>query len=114
MQQYEEEQLRTEEATRTRVTVEEVLMLLNECQCHRKALARLNAKLQDWRDGSPDLDKEYRAFEQAGGVTEFDFADFMDGTFRYRRTRQKRHLRLVSNNRYRVRQKLPDPRDDAA
>jgi hypothetical protein len=44
----------------------------------------------------PDLQKQWNDFERAGGLTTKDLEDFLNGQFRPRLTRTRRHLRLIS------------------
>jgi hypothetical protein len=91
--------LNDSEPRRTYVTGAEVVALLERIERHRAALAAEQARFQDWLDGSDELYERWSVFIQAGGVTAHEFERFLnDRPFRHRRTRQRRHLRLVASN----------------
>jgi hypothetical protein len=46
----------------------------------------------------PELRRQWQEFTRVGGVTAYDFERFLEGRFRHRRTRQRRHMRLVISN----------------
>jgi hypothetical protein len=79
------------------ITEDEVIELLGDIERHREALAHDVGILEHWLGGSAELRAEWSKFIRNGGVTAADFADFMNGQFRYRRIRQHKHLRLVSS-----------------
>ena len=85
------------DAHRTNITVEEVCALLDSITNHRHALAEHTATLDDWYAHSRDFALAWREFIASGGINAADFVAFMDGEFAPRRTRRRRHLRLVSN-----------------
>lgn len=78
------------------ISADEVIGLLRNIEQYRQALTRESATLERWLAGSQELQDTWREFQLAGGVSADDFQAFIDGTFRYRRIKQKRHLRLVS------------------
>jgi hypothetical protein len=44
---------------------------------------------------------QWREWNEAGGVSADDFERFLDDRMRYRPTKRKRHLRLISTNKIR-------------
>jgi hypothetical protein len=100
--------------TRSYVEVDEVIGLLRNIERYRGALARDTATLQRWLDGSSELQELWSKFMRCGGVTADDFRQFIDGRFRDRRIRQRRHLRLVSSKASVVRRYYHSRDGDAA
>jgi hypothetical protein len=94
--------------------IEEVIELLRRIDEHRLALDRERATLQRWLAGSPALAVDWRRFTSNGGVTAEDFALFAAGRFQQRRTRHKRHLRLVVDNKQARRRIISLGGNDAA
>jgi hypothetical protein len=72
------------------VTTEEIVEML-------RAIEEARVIFDDWLLRSYEFKNSWDVFTRAGGVSADDFEQFMKGTFRSRRIRQKRHLRLVSN-----------------
>ena len=58
--------------------------------CHQVKLAHLFRRY-------PDLQEQWRKFTRYGGLSADDFRLFLKGQLRPRITRQRKHLRLVSN-----------------
>lgn len=83
---------------RTSIEVGEVIDLLGRIERHREALECEQATLTRWLAGAPELAADWAGFTRMGGVTAEDFARYLDGRLRSRRTRRKRHLRLVVVN----------------
>jgi hypothetical protein len=87
-----------EDDERRCIEVDEVIELLRRIDWHRQALRQEQTTLQRWLNGSPALAIDWRRFTSSGGVTAEDFTLFKDGRLRQRRTRHRRHLRLVVVN----------------
>jgi hypothetical protein len=75
---------------------EQLWIALQTIEHHRSQLDHAAANLKRLlRDA--DLHKLWSKFALAGGFSSNDFASFIEGRFRCRRIRQRRHLRLVSD-----------------
>jgi hypothetical protein len=93
--------------------------LLEALQCIEQCREKLNAAAA--RLGSllsePLLQELWSEFSKAGGLTSRDLQRYLDGKIiRYRPTRQKKHLRLVTCSKRPKVKPLPyhDPDDDEA
>jgi len=82
---------------RTHITVEEIEQLWTGIEHHRCEIAAAQAIWDDWLDNSPELANEWSKFCAAGGLTAQEFVAFLDGQFKQRSVRQRRHLRLISS-----------------
>jgi hypothetical protein len=96
------------------ITEDEVVELLQSMERYRQRIADAAFVFSDWLEGSPQLQEVWNKFIQAGGITADDFRKFLDGRFRYRLIRQRRHLRLVVNNKSQRRVVRCPGGDDAA
>ena len=81
-----------------RIDANDVLDTLYSIEQHRQELHDATNTLQRWLNGSEEFTEAWREFTNCGGITAADFKSFVDGTFRCRRIRRKKHLRLVANN----------------
>jgi hypothetical protein len=86
-----------EGAQTTYIQVSAVIALLRSIEAHRQALCDNEATLHNWLRASSEFTRAWSKFVSAGGVSAADFDKFMDGQFRGRRIRQKKHLRLVAS-----------------
>jgi hypothetical protein len=93
----EDEEIDEDEINADAIEVHDVIGLLRNIEGHQKALHGHMAILHRWLNRSRDLSEAWAKFMRGGGVTADDFALFVDGRFRSRHTRQKRHLRLLVN-----------------
>ena len=85
---------------------EQFWIVLQAIEHHRSQLDHAAASLKRLlRDA--DLHKLWSTFTLVGGVSSNDFASFIEGRFRSRRVRQRRHLRLISDRS----RNRPKPRD---
>lgn len=80
----------------TFIQVEAIITLLRSIERHRQALRDNETTLRNWLRASSEFRKVWAIFLHVGGLSANDFDHFIDGKFRTRRVRQKRHLRLVA------------------
>jgi hypothetical protein len=95
---------------------EELVELLENIERHRERLGYNIGGLRALLRRNPLLEKQWNSFLRSGGVTANDLECFLNGQFRPRLTRTRKHLRLVSNrepSRIRMRRQSEEP-DDAA
>jgi hypothetical protein len=83
---------------RDRIEIDEVVRLLKSNNYYQNGLRATAATLKRWLDGSEEFAEAWKDFTISGGINADDFERFMAGTFRCRRIRRKKHLRLVANN----------------
>jgi hypothetical protein len=76
----------------------DVVGLLRSIERNRKALLDALKTLQSWLNKSSEFAESWRDFTSSGGISADDFGHFIDGRFCARRTRQKRHLRLIAGS----------------
>jgi hypothetical protein len=74
----------------------EVVKLWNKIEQYRRAIGFQEQRFKRWLEVSPQLQKHWKQFTDAGGITAEDFSKFCQGKMRHRSTREKRHLRLIS------------------
>ena len=79
------------------IQVDGVIALLRSNERHRQALRDNEMTLRNWLKASSEFARVWNVFLSAGGISAGDFEKLMDGRFRARRIRHKRHLRLVAN-----------------
>ena len=87
------------DADRDFIEHDEVIGLLQSMERHQQALHEANSTMQQWLNGSDEFADAWREFTESGGVSVDDFKAFINGTFRCRLVRRKKHLRLVNRNR---------------
>ena len=75
---------------------DELLDVLKSIERHRDRLAADASYFDGLLISNPELQALWQKFMRAGGVTSRDFRQFLDGRFRCRRIKQRRHLRLVA------------------
>jgi hypothetical protein len=73
----------------------ELVDALKSVERHRDQLQAAASYVQAILASDPDLHRQWNEFTHAGGITADDFRQFLDGRFRYRLARQRKHLRLV-------------------
>jgi hypothetical protein len=97
---------------------EELLDTLEHLDHYRQQMDVHFVALQSLLRRYPDLQAKWQEFGCGGGITAEDFRKFLAGRFRNRRTRTRRHMRLISNRRppaIRLRRRQNgDPPDEAA
>jgi hypothetical protein len=76
---------------------EELIELLESIEQWQHRLVRDRSRLAALLGYTPDLQQRWDQFTRQGGITAKEFEAFLDGKFRARITRQRRHLRLVSS-----------------
>jgi hypothetical protein len=86
------------DADRDFIEHDEVIDLLQSIERHQHALREAYRTIQQWLDGSEQFAEAWCEFTESGGVSADDFVRFIAGTFRCRRVRRKKHLRLVSSS----------------
>jgi hypothetical protein len=87
---------------REHITRDEVVLLWENIERHRAAIARALATFEGWLDISPELYKDWCEFTEIGGVTAHELRRFLDGQIiRRRPMRSRKHLRMVVNNKRR-------------
>jgi hypothetical protein len=74
---------------------EQLRQLAREIDDARERLAVKQLKVDRELSRQPRMREYWAEFTSAGGVTADDLDQFIAGRFRYRRTRQQKHLRLV-------------------
>ena len=82
------------------ISQDEVIELLYNIEYHRNAIANVTDKFEYWLGSSKQLRDVWNRFLIGGGISANDFQAFLNGKFRCRPVRQRRHLRLISNNSY--------------
>jgi hypothetical protein len=95
----EEFEYEDDEECRDREIIEqrEVVALWCTIEKHRQAIAHQDARFRRWLQFSPQLREHWKQFTDAGGISSEDFAKWCAGKMRHRSTREKKHLRLISN-----------------
>jgi hypothetical protein len=94
---------------------DDVIDQLTQIEMCQEELLDRQSRVWEWLVKFPEFAKDWAKFQSAGGVTSSDFAKFMEGTMRHRRTRQRKHLRLVRDNRNVIRRvRLQPSGNDAA
>src|SRR5262245_90465 len=89
----DDEEIFTEDDAKTAFL--SILDSVERCRAQlRDELALLARALQE----EPELQRQWQEFTRVGGVTADEFRRFLEGRFRHRRTRQRRHMRLVASN----------------
>ena len=79
---------------------DELIDTLRKIERHRAELQAAASYFEAILDGKPELRRQWEAFLRAGGIGSGDLRRFLDGhVIRYRPTRRRKHLRLVSNQR---------------
>ncbi len=81
---------------RDRIEIDEVVRLLKANVYYGDGLRANAVTLQKWLNGSEEFSEAWHEFTGSGGISADDFRSFMNGTFRARLTRRKKHLRLVA------------------
>jgi hypothetical protein len=79
---------------------DELLAVLEYIDYQRHRLNRYGAALKSLLQRYPDLQAKWRQFTGAGGLSAEDFKLFLRGQWRPKIIRQRRHLRLVVNQRH--------------
>ena len=74
-----------------------VIGLLGQIEYHQQAMRRASDRFERWLERSDELQTVWKTFLVSGGINAHDFLAFLDGRFRSRRIRQRRHLRLVTD-----------------
>ena len=98
---------------RKSLTKQEVVRLFRDVERYRQALADCSATFEEWLEICPDLQEEWERFTANGGITADELEQHLDGkVFRHRRTRRRKHLRLIVNRRRQYRRLSSG--DDAA
>lgn len=88
---------RDEELETTYIQVSAVIALLRSIEGHQQALRDHQETLHQWLRASAEFTRAWDMFVSSGGISAADFDKFMDGRFRARRIRQRKHLRLVAS-----------------
>jgi hypothetical protein len=78
------------------ITEGDVVKLWTTIEQYRRAIAWQDARFKRWLEVSPQLQKHWKQFTDAGGVTADDFSKFCAGRMRHKSTRENKHLRLIS------------------
>jgi hypothetical protein len=86
------------DSTSGRHGMEVLLGLLYAIERQQRELAAAAMARQRLLRADANLRELWTRFTEAGGITAADLEQFMAGRFRYRRTHQRRHLRLFINN----------------
>ena len=96
----------------------DVIELLDEVEQLRAQLEFNERPLRNWLQQYPTFQNQFMRFLSVGGVTADDFDKFIKGKMRHRLTAQRKHLRMVVNNRRqtltRHRTSWQEPGNDAA
>ena len=88
---------------------------LRRIESHRQSLENERASLQSLLRNNPRLAAKWAEFTAAGGVSSNDWEAFLNGKFRAKLVRTRKHLRVVSNSpRIRLRRRDRDGPDEAA
>jgi len=77
------------------IQVQAIIDVLRSMERHRQSLRESETTLSKWLRASPEFSGAWNVFMSAGGISAEDFDKFLDGKFRAKHTRQKRHLRLI-------------------
>lgn len=104
------------ERQRKHIRASEVAALLEQIEHHRAQLDACNNTLREWLNISTDLTEAWAKFTAQGGIDGDDFLKFMQGKLRHRirPLRQRRHLRLISNQKpERIRRRIRKGNDAA-
>jgi hypothetical protein len=75
----------------------ELSNILDSIDSTRLKLDRYQRKLSHSLQRYPMFDDQWRKFQKSGGLTADDFRLFLRGELRPKITRQRQHLRLISN-----------------
>jgi hypothetical protein len=104
----------TEDTEQKFITRAEVVLLWENIEHHRAAIACKLAIFENWLDISPALYNDWCEFTEIGGVTAYELRRFLDGQIiRRRPMRQRKHLRLVASKKGRA-VRAPHGDNDAA
>ena len=78
---------------------EELLQRLERIDYQREQVELQRQSLQSLLEFYPELAGRWKEFTSLGGVSASDFRKYLDGQWRPRITRQRKHLRLIVNRR---------------